>query len=94
MMIVRLSIFGLVFALASGCQHGANRNLKQPVVQEFNAPPKIAKFTNPPTYPDEKREILTADAKQKANAPLPGANNPGGGAGPGALSAGGVPGQR
>jgi hypothetical protein len=100
-MTFRLLMFGLLTLAAAGCQtSNPKKNLRQPVVQEFTPPPKIAKFTEPTKYPDEKRVIVTEHEKKNTMPSMAGMGGPGPGggganqAGTAAMASGGLPGQR
>jgi hypothetical protein len=85
----------------AGCHDKPRRLLRQPDVQIYDLPPSDErKFSEPPTYPEEKRAPLQPG---KDNSQQPGLRLPGGGGGgmggpgmggPGGGLGGGAPGGR
>ena len=74
-------VLGLAAVLA-GCQHGRDRRLQHQLVEEYELPPKDdRKFSDPPTYPEQKRQL----PGPKTNTPNPGPalRGPTGGSSPG-----------
>jgi hypothetical protein len=50
-------LVGLIAVLAvAGCQHGNKPDYRRPTVEEFNAPPEEARYTNPPESKYVKRQ--------------------------------------
>jgi len=77
--VVALGLAGLMV----GCQHGRDRNLRHEFVEEYNLPSKDdRKFSDPPTYPEQKRQLPGPKSNQPPT-PGPALRGPSAGPSPG-----------
>jgi hypothetical protein len=76
-------LVGLIAVLAAvGCQHGNKAEFRRPTVEEFNAPPEEARYTNPPESKYVKRlEQKDLAASMGSNGSMGGFDPNGGGMG-------------
>ena len=86
---VILAVIGLGF-FAPGCHHTRDRNLRQDIAEEYIPVPDDKKFSDPPTYPDQKTKL--PGPKTPASPSVPSMRGgPGGGGGGGMGGPGGAP---
>lgn len=82
-------LVGLIAVLAVvGCQHSKTPQFRRPMVEEFNAPPDEARYTNPPEDKYRKRQEQKDLAAQMGSNGSMGAYDPNGAMGGGMSGAG------